>query len=447
MNKSIMQLFQAFKPNASRALVIICIFAFPIVYMVVRHIVHLILFTLLLLSLIYFSQNRRFITLKPDKHLIFLFMAFSSLILGTIISQVMRLDFYSPSFDGPLRILIAGIVFLYLKNLKISFVHILEVSIPLGLITLLAALQLNTSAHWGNRFATYFVDPNTLGSQASIFFVITFLSIRLSSGESIYLLALKMIGGLAGVYVSIYAGSRGGWVSAIFILFVAFILLLSEASQTKSDSLFKKIREIIVFLFFFSTLGLSLIFSFDILNSRIASSLDGIFKWFSGDFIYSSAGIRLSIWEISLQFSKNSFLFGFGEKEIGSLLNGSALDTPVNRVAIDTLILTGPHSDILSKLLSQGLVGLLAYFYTLLLPFFIFLSNRHSDNTDIKKASYMGIYYIVGVLIAGLSNEQLSLKYLCTFYGLMIATLLAQVFYQPTPKSALGEACRSGSSA
>jgi hypothetical protein len=39
----------------------------------------------------------------------------------------------------------------------------------------------------------------------------------------------------------------------------------------------------------------------------------------------------------------------------------------------------------------------------------------------------MGMYYITGVFIAGLSNEQLSLKYLCTFYGLMTASLLAQV--------------------
>jgi hypothetical protein len=39
----------------------------------------------------------------------------------------------------------------------------------------------------------------------------------------------------------------------------------------------------------------------------------------------------------------------------------------------------------------------------------------------------MGMYYITGVFIAGLSNEQLSLKYLCTFYGLMTVTLLAQV--------------------
>jgi hypothetical protein len=42
------------------------------------------------------------------------------------------------------------------------------------------------------------------------------------------------------------------------------------------------------------------------------------------------------------------------------------------------------------------------------------------------------MYYITGVFIAGLSNEQLSLKYLCTFYGLMTATLLAQVLQAST---------------
>ena len=442
-----MQLFKAFKPNASHALVLICIFAFPIVYMVVRHTVHLILFTLLLLSIIYFSQNRQFITLKPDKHLIFyLFMAFASLTLGTIISQVMRFNFYSPSFDGPIRILIAGIVFLYLRKLKISYIRILEVSIPLGLITLLVAVQLNTSGHWGNRFATYFVDPNTLGSQASIFSVITFLSLRYSSGKSIYLLVLKIIGGLAGIYISIFAGSRGGWISALFIIFAAFILVVSEVSQNKNDSIIKKIRQIIIFTSSVLIIGLGLIFLFDSLVSRTISGVYDIFNWFSGDFINSSAGIRLSIWELSLQFSKNSLLFGFGEKDIASLIIGTTLDTPVNRLAIDTLVNTGAHSDIISKLLSLGLVGLLAYFYTLFLPFFVFLSNRYSDNDDIQQASYMGIYYVIGVFVAGLSNEQLSLKYLCSFYGLMIAILLAQVLYQPTSKSTVGEVDRSKSS-
>jgi O-antigen ligase len=91
------------------------------------------------------------------------------------------------------------------------------------------------------------------------------------------------------------------------------------------------------------------------------------------------------------------------------------------------MALTGPHSDTLSKLLSSGLFGLLAYLCLLFVPFYFFYSQRNSLLTDKKRAARMGMYYITGVFIAGLSNEQLSLKYLCTFYGLMTATLLAQV--------------------
>ena len=108
-------------------------------------------------------------------------------------------------------------------------------------------------------------------------------------------------------------------------------------------------------------------------------------------------------------------------------LSNSPLNIPANEIAINTMALTGPHSDTLSKLLSSGLFGLLAYLCLLFVPFYFFYSHRNSLLTDKKRAARMGMYYITGVFIAGLSNEQLSLKYLCTFYGLMTATLLAQV--------------------
>jgi len=113
----------------------------------------------------------------------------------------------------------------------------------------------------------------------------------------------------------------------------------------------------------------------------------------------------------------------------------SPLNIPANQGAIITMAGTGPHSDILSKLLSAGIVGLAAYFLMLRAPFFIFCRNRNSKDTDKKIVSRIGLYYIVGIFILGLSNGQLSLKYLYTFYRFMIATLLARVLYQSTAKN------------
>jgi O-antigen ligase len=126
-------------------------------------------------------------------------------------------------------------------------------------------------------------------------------------------------------------------------------------------------------------------------------------------------------------------LFGYGEeKNMLQVLQNSPLNIAANETAINTMALTGPHSDILSKLLSAGFFGLSAYLSLLLVPFSIFWKYRDAQNFNVKQAARIGLFYITGIFIAGLSNEQLSLKYLCTFYGLMIATLLAQVLYKPS---------------
>jgi O-antigen ligase len=171
----------------------------------------------------------------------------------------------------------------------------------------------------------------------------------------------------------------------------------------------------------------------DPVSTRVISGYHEVRNWFANAEIDSAAGIRLSIWKFSFQFAGESLLFGYGEeKNMMQLLSNSPLNIPANQIAIGTMATTGPHSDILSKLLSSGLFGLLAYLFLLFGPFYFFYTHRNSLLADKKRAARMGMYYITGVFIAGLSNEQLSLKYLCTFYGLMAATLLAQVLQAST---------------
>jgi O-antigen ligase len=138
------------------------------------------------------------------------------------------------------------------------------------------------------------------------------------------------------------------------------------------------------------------------------------------------------MWKFGFQFANESLFFGYGEeKNMMQVLNNSPLNIAANETAINTMALTGPHSDIMSKLLSAGLFGLGAYLSLLLVPFSIFWKQRNAHDFNVKQAARIGLFYITGISIAGLSNEQLSLKYLCTFYGLMIAVLLAQVLHKP----------------
>jgi O-antigen ligase len=292
----------------------------------------------------------------------------------------------------------------------------------------LTAVTLNPSVYLGGRFATYFVDPNTLGSQTFILALIVFLSIASGQGESRWLVLLKLMGGVAGIYVSIYSGSRGAWLAGPFIFLLFLLIRCGDCWRAQGTERFNiALQTSLIIIASIVLFFLAFYFS-DAVSSRVISGYHEIRNWFTGENLDSSAGTRLSIWKFSFQFASESLLFGYGEeKNMMQLLSNSPLNIPANEIAINTMALTGPHSDILSKLLSSGLFGLIAYLCLLFVPFYFFYAHRNSLLADKKRAARMGMYYITGVFIAGLSNEQLSLKYLCTFYGLMTATLLAQV--------------------
>ena len=413
--------------------VILAIFMFPVTFLTVRHGVHVSLFALLLITAYYFGRVKpKSIQLDYSRDL-FILLIFSGLFLSVLLSQIFRGAIHLAAFDGPSRILIAGIVFLFLKQLNIPYIKILSVAIPVGLICVFFEIKINPSVYWGERFATYFVDPNTLGSQSFVLGILSFLMIGLGRGDSKILPLLQVLGGTLGLYVSIGSGSRGAWLTLPFLLILMLSLRVGDislAEQSKKSQM--RIQTIAIFISILTILFIGFLYS-EKLSSRVISGYFEIYHWFSGANLDSSAGTRLSMWKFSFQFANESLLFGYGEeKNMIQVLQGSPLNTLDNATAINTMALTGPHSDILSKLLSAGIVGLAAYLLVLAAPFYMFWQHRNSENSDKKLASRIGLYYIIGVFIAGLSNEQLSLKYLCTFYGLMIATLLAQVLYQPS---------------
>jgi len=413
--------------------VILCVFMFPVTFLTVRHGVHVSLFALALVAVYHFWSGKapRIQFNYPLDAVIIL--TFAGLFISVLLSQMSRGALHFAAFDGPSRLLIAGIVLLFIRQLNIPYIKILSIAIPVGLICVFLSVQLNPGAYWGERYATYFVDPNTLGSQTFILGLLSFLIIGWDVKKSMALIVLQVLGGLLGLYVSVASGSRGGWLTAPFILLLFLFLRfedIAHASQSQKQKIW--LQTIAVCISIFLVFLIAFYFS-DKLSTRIIGGYFEILNWFSGANLDTPAGTRLSMWKFSFQFANESLFFGYGEeKNMMQVLKNSPLNIAANETAINIMALTGPHSDILSKLLSAGLFGLGAYLSLLFVPFFIFWRQRNAQVFNVKQAARIGLFYITGVFIAGLSNEQQSLKYLCTFYGLMIATLLAQVLYKPS---------------
>jgi O-antigen ligase len=180
-----------------------------------------------------------------------------------------------------------------------------------------------------------------------------------------------------------------------------------------------------LFLVFFTCT--TFIINIPVVEARIEQASLDIIQLLNGNF-NTSIGTRIAMWIISFQYLiPDAGFLGIGEMGVKVLVSSFSIDPLRYSGAIYHLSNTGPHSDFLAKLLSLGYLGGVAYLFTVLIPMFLFLKTIGHINKKKSEASQIGLYYILGIMICGLSNEMLSLKYLCSFYGLMIACLTADV--------------------
>jgi O-antigen ligase len=415
--------------NRSHILISLAIFSFPLIFLSVRHGAHFVLFFLLLMTIVdlIISQNSCISQLK-NKSIALIALSMSAIFFATLVTQILQGSIILRAYDGPSKILCAAVVFLYLIKNNISYIKILELAIPISSLIVLATLLLNpdTSQFWGGRLASKFVDPNSMGSQTSILGLLCLLSIRNIKNERWILLMAKLMGCLIYLYIATFAGSRGGWLTVIPVMTIWVLFQLNTPAATTADAKRKHLA-IIIILTFVSLAVLALYTFQPFFAQRVDSGYMEITNWFSEQRTTTSAGIRLSMWEISLSIIQNSPFWGLGTSTPIDLLNNSTFNVPENYQAIQDFSTGGPHSDILAKLLAGGLIGLGAYLITLFIPGYIFWAKRNDQNMDTRLAARIGCYYITGLFFCGLANEMFSMKYLNTFFGLMIACLAAQV--------------------
>jgi O-antigen ligase len=406
-------------------LLVILVFTYGILgYLSLRGAINTSVLILLIISLIEF-----FFTKKRYDSTDFLILAvFSGLFFSTLLSQIIRNDYQISSLDGPSRLLAAGILFIWLRRKAINLVRIFETTLPVSLLTLAALIHFNVFTlpyhAWGGRFATNFVDPNTLGSQTMLLGFVCFGLIRNTKSEPTTLLLLKILGGCAGLYISFFAQSRGGWIAFPFMIFIWFIFSLGKLNNHKNS-----FAKMLLILAIFSASLFILYKESSVFKHRIEHSITEISRYKTNSGAENAIGLRLQMWEISLIALRESPWVGYGEDSFKKNVASVFEKMPAHlTMAQSTLIYTGPHSDLLAKSLSSGIFGLLSYLGLIFVPMYIFFKQRSSINRDVRFAGKVGILITMGFFITGLSNENLSLKYLCSFYGVIVVMLLSAIY-------------------
>jgi O-antigen ligase len=243
--------------------------------------------------------------------------------------------------------------------------------------------------------------------------VLSVLSINWFGKDKWPLRLLKVLGLVAGVLASIGAGSRGGWLAIpVFIMLIAYFRMGKISLKLVASSL--GVGALLLVLLYASNTSIQQ--RVDNLNRDMAEYSEGRRD--------TSAGIRWQLYLAAVDVFLRHPIFGVGPEGFAAEMKPMAEAGKLTVMAAD-LGKGEVHNDILSKAAGMGIFGLLAILAVYFIPLRLFWRAAHSSNESIKRGGLMGVTFVSGFVVYGLTVEFLNLTLATAFYSFTIAVLLA----------------------
>jgi O-antigen ligase len=413
------------KETFTNRIIILILLSYPALLLTVNGSMGVLFFLLLLTSLIFLYRMRNSLTSSHwDGNSIACSVAMASPVLAILLSQAYHGKFYAPSYDWASRFLFAIPIYLALRQVNMRVLTLLQYSLPIGALVAVVWLLLHP-------YIWYVGDHQILGKTTSQAFnlihfsdtalILGFLSlfsINLIERDRLLILAFKLCGFVAGIYMSVQSGERGGWL-AIPVLILVWVLVHSKERRLL------KIGATVVLTLSAILLGYSFL---DVVHHRIDSVFEDLNNYSKGS-KDTSIGVRLQLWQAAVSlFIANPF-FGVGPNEFSQAMpvfRASGLLTPYAANFGNSEV----HNEILAKCAGTGLFGLLSILSVHLVPVIIFWRSTSSTITAVKIGSFMGICLVFGFFIFGLTVEIFNLKMTAAFFSLTLAVLLAMATHK-----------------
>jgi O-antigen ligase len=160
---------------------------------------------------------------------------------------------------------------------------------------------------------------------------------------------------------------------------------------------------------------------------RVDSALSDYHAYFAGGPRDTSGGLRLSLLRASWHLFLSQPLYGYGDGETPPLLTIPAIRPFYTDMLQYALTHNGAHNELFQNMIRSGIFGVVATLMMFGVPLVLFWRAACSQIREASAAGAVGLCYVAGVFCFGLTTEAFALKYLVTFYALMIAALAAQI--------------------
>lgn len=265
--------------------------------------------------------------------------------------------------------------------------------------------------NWDHRYATYFVDPNSLGIagfvQGAVLSLALFQNQQWSSDAKILKLAqalwvvLLALGAGSAWAVSVMSGTRGVWL-AIFPLLLVLLTVSKRPARMFAGS-----TVLIVLMLLAASQS-------PFLQKRYDDAVRDVNLWLNTAQKDTPVGIRLSIYQNLYQVALEHPWLGMNPEERDQKFQALPDLSPVAKY---TLMESGAHNQYLEKQILNGLPGSLLALSLYLLPLIYFWGAWRKAQTDHQRfACSLAVVVCVCYLVSGLSLV-LTLKYLNSYWA------------------------------
>jgi len=326
---------------------------------------------------------------------------FCTMLLSILIAD--GLDARFLSLGRKVHFLLAPLIALAIYQVNFPLKNLL-LAIKAGVI--LIGIIVTVQFLLGSTRPSGMINANIFGDIAVVMLFLSVIQVFSEKPKEQMITFVAAMAGIAAVFLS---GSRGSWLSFIVlsIVFIAFIYKPFLSNHKK--------RQLFIALFF------SVLFSFigtqTDAGKKITNAIVNIQSWDNGDQAYTSSGVRMEMWESSLEAAKQSPWFGYGYRN-SNIEVSKYVDSHNQTIAAFTHL----HNEYLTNLVAGGVFGLLSMLALLFVPLIIFVKNI--KNKDTYSHVLMGVLLCVGYATFGFTHIAFGEEHVNAFYILMLAYLL-----------------------
>ncbi len=327
------------------------------------------------------------------------------------ISQSHHQNFAAHPHDAASRYWLVIPVFLLLQRLRPKVFTVLQFAFPVA-----ALAGFFMAKDMGGRSGVVTLDLIHSGDFELILGMLSLLSIDWFGQDKLPIRILKILGFMAGLLASFASGTRGGWLAIPVFIAIFFYFRTDKVS-----------RRVFWSSLVTTMLGLMLVFlSSSTFHQRVNEFVNDVSIFGQGK-RDTSTGIRWQLYKASIDVFIQNPVFGVGPEGFASEMKPMMEAGKITSEAAE-LGRGEVHNDILSKSAGMGVFGLIAILAIYFVPLGLFWNAAKAESHQVKRAGILGITFVSGFFVFGLTVEFLNLTMATAFYSFTVAVLLAACF-------------------